>query len=750
MRLNDLSHAQAADKVERVEEAQKKERLKWLNLKQSFDALTAQHGIAMNIINLASSNDVPALHRIFRNYRTQEWSIHRLEIKITEAIHGFYEAKGFSDLEMKLATAVYIYGGGGALHALHKSPFRFPSRKTITPELKENRIRITVGEPKMEDILFNIAVMFKPDVGNAPAAQPPRVLMTLSMDEISCNARACYLASTDEIAGLCEHAAKELSSLKVGENYDTLEAVREAVLSKKVHIGQEVFVAAFCRNDDTGYGARPVIIMPTCKRSGFRDSVTIIEMLRRAWIISPFGETLHGPLIDLSSDGDSRRRAAFYMLCNVRLLQPTDQLYPYVRNLKGLNLWTGSNGAVQDFDYRHTFKRTRKAICTRDSFLINDIAITKNDVLTRLEEVILKSRVRLSSEASSAPPSKLDRLKAAEHAFALYSPKDPQNVPVTAECLGFIAEIRHLDTAQFNPSELKTHNALCLFSEMVHALIEPFINPTLTLSDQITSLVTFSHLCCALWIKNESSFIPQELYSDLQCIVRAAVFRVAHTKVLDPNRRVLLCLLGDNSVEILFGRVRMIGGHSPNGDIGEFQTRFSAAITLDKIFDRFKDWEMKSVRLQLKRSSDMDHLAPRNWTGELQASSCDLELCWSDALKRVDQIAQKYGLNVDFSIFDNWMQTGVDLMRPKGGRYVGISAEVNRGLGEDSFENADDDNLDSSHPLNLDCLDIEPIVFDPDDQPSEDVVAEVQQQFLDIHQSHFLLRCHHSPRRSLR
>jgi len=44
-----------------------------------------------------------------------------------------------------------------------------------------------------------------------------------------------------------------------------MRAVAQAVREGKVHVGQEVFVAAFSRNDETNYGTKPVLLMPTCK-----------------------------------------------------------------------------------------------------------------------------------------------------------------------------------------------------------------------------------------------------------------------------------------------------------------------------------------------------------------------------------------------------------------------------------------------------------------------------------------------------
>jgi hypothetical protein len=143
----------------------------------------------------------------------------------------------------------------------------------------------------------------------------------------------------------------------MGTNLEIIRAVAHAVREGKVHVGQEVFVAAFARNDETDYGAKPVLLMPTCKQGSFRDSALVIEMLRQAWKISPCGEALHGPIWSIASDGDPKRRPALYQHCMVREIVEGDPLFHSLKDLPGLNLWTGSGGETQDLDYKHDFKR---------------------------------------------------------------------------------------------------------------------------------------------------------------------------------------------------------------------------------------------------------------------------------------------------------------------------------------------------------------------------------------------------------
>jgi hypothetical protein len=98
-------------------------------------------------------------------------------------------------------------------------------------------------------------------------------------------------------------------------------------------------------------------LMPTCKRGSFRDAALIMEMLRQAWKISPFGEALHGAIWSIASDGDPKRRPALYLHCMIQELTPADPLHQYVGNLRGMNLWTGLDGMTQDLDVKHDLKR---------------------------------------------------------------------------------------------------------------------------------------------------------------------------------------------------------------------------------------------------------------------------------------------------------------------------------------------------------------------------------------------------------
>ncbi|KAJ7439531.1 hypothetical protein B0H11DRAFT_2355829 [Mycena galericulata] len=596
----------------------------------------------------------------------------------------------------EFAVLMYELGGGAALHALNKSPYMLPSRHIIAEMRRQQNLRITVGNVKISDILENIEVLF----GDLDPGDEGRVGITLSQDEIAGDGRLCYLEETDEIGGLCEHAASRLTTLKMGsdtvtessrpvsrllvpahegfgsvvgrtnesrrvqikEYTNAAEETVKAIRAGEVHVGKEFSVAAFSRHAPTNYGAKPVLLMPTCKKGSWQSSAQILQKLIHAWKLSPFGEAKHGPLESLASDGDSRRRAALYLVYMHKelKLKEGDPLFEFLLDLPGLNLFTGDSTITMDFDYKHLFKRLRTLLCSREGILVNGVVINKILLAEWLE--------KLTGHDWSD-----------QSIHALLNPKDPQDVPRAIKLICLVADLRQLENpSEFTPAERNTHRALCLLGEMFDALVEPFINPTFSLSEQMIHLAKFAHIACAMFVKHDSAFVSNQLYGDLQCMIKNMIFKIARSKLLNPSLKVFLCLLGDDVLETLFGRSRMIGGHSPNMAIDELRQRLCSALRMDKIFQKYPYLERRARRLRMVRSRDADHLSPRQWEGDTTAQLCDIPACWAAGVIAAKAVLAKYGCDMDFAAL--FARAGFDLMRPKGEKYPGVSKDVDRSL----------------------------------------------------------------------
>ena len=173
----------------------------------------------------------------------------------------------------------------------------------------------------------------------------------------------------------------------------------------------------------------------------------------------------------------------------------------------------------------------------------------------------------------------------------LLDPADPQDVPQAIELICAVADLRSLDTSGFTPSQMKTIAALQLVGTLFHAMIEPFINPDLSLVEQMEHLSEYSHIALILYRRNGSSFMSNQLYADSQVMVKNAFFYLAKQLLMDPSLPVLLMLSGDDRLENLFGRVRMQGAHNCGVDLKTLMDRLAAAMDLCHIFSVHPSWD---------------------------------------------------------------------------------------------------------------------------------------------------------------
>lgn len=273
---------------------------------------------------------------------------------------------------------------------------------------------------------------------------------------------------------------------------------------------------------------------------------------------------------------------------------------------------------------------------------------------------------------------------------ALLFPTDMQDVSRAMNVLCTTMDIRLIKLVGPNPTEATIFRSLCLLGDMLDALVNPFILPTLSLSEQITMLSKFGHIACKLYWDSKGAFMPHQLYGDFASLVCAAVWQVGWAKILDPvDGKAFLCLLGDNVLEELFGMVRMIGGHDPNFDPDIIRHRMGQAMRAQAVANEYPHLLKPRRRLQLVRTRDVDHLSPRNWTGDLRVSQCDLHKCWMAGMKEAEASLAAAERPTNFMV-ELWNRPGRSLMCPDGKSFPGLSKEFDRSQAEwDDLEGAD-------------------------------------------------------------
>ncbi|KAI5825312.1 hypothetical protein K523DRAFT_356091 [Schizophyllum commune Tattone D] len=606
------------------------------------------------VFELIATHEVPGLQRVLSNAHKEGLSVDATYERVQKAIIGQYNAKNFTDSDIDIAMVLYEFGGAGAVHAAHKSHLALPCLKTLRQYRQGLSLWVSTAKEVIGDAAKNIKTYFEP----RDDLPHERVGHGLAYDETAGDGRVCYLPLSDAMAGFCGEHVGELATVKMGSDLTNSLDAAQAVKDGRVHIGKEFTCAAILPHSRTRYGARPIILSPTCKRGLVSDSVQLLMSGVRAWQLSPHGESEWGPLWYISSDGDATRRRALYQICMRKPLDRNSPLYGRLRGCVGLNLWVGAGDLTMDFDYKHIFKRICTLLCSKDGLVVDNVHINKLLLSIWLEKLTHYSWSEISIHA-------------------LLHPKDAQDVPRAIKLLMCVTELQYIETRDFTPSEKMVHRALAILGNALESLLEPFINRSLDLSQQVTHLVKAAHIFCALYRRHTTSFMPNQLYGDIQCMIKNAVFTVAKSQVLNPELEVFVCLLGDDLLESLFGLIRMLGGHSPNVDVSEMATRCRSAMNLMNIFRRHPEWERKPERLKMGRSRDYDHLGPRDWTPEqVVGKSCNIEKCWKDAIILASNVLQKHGLEVDFAAL--FGPRDHDLMRPFGGDYPGVSTSIDR------------------------------------------------------------------------
>ncbi|KAF8206640.1 hypothetical protein K438DRAFT_1962974 [Mycena galopus ATCC 62051] len=661
-----FNHEQTLEKIAQLKEQVNDLKLETVNLKRSLASAREDVAEFHEIFQYLGTHRMPGLHRMFPNALMQKWGAEKFLEMITAAYLGDYTPRSYSQYDIDLPILLYEFGGASATYAMNHSIFALPSLNTLKPYRRQHRPKPCLDHVNDLTISENISTMFGPhDEKGGKAREAPTKICgyALMFDVIAIDPKVDYIA---------------LESLVIGKDTKTVDAAVAAVKEGKVHVAHEATVGAISHLSLHDYGAKPVFIAPSCTKGGWQGMLETMQSTLEAWKHSPDGEAKHGPVFTIASDGDHARRVALFMLCMHSEIVEGNPLYPLICNLLGFNRRVGKDNIVMDMDYRHEFKCLCTLLCSALGMLAKNVCVNR-DLLVRWFE-------RLTNHDWS------------EHGIEnLLHPTDPQNVSRAVQLLLCVVEIRTIDKMGLDPAEEAEYEALCLLGEVFGALLQPFINPQLSLSQQITSLVTFAHLACGLYMQNGTSFMSNQLYGDLQTMVKASIIVTARTQLLDPLLDVLICLLGDNPVETLFGRSRMCGGHAPNCSISELLTRFASAMNLDNVFRHNPELERSPRRLKLVRGWDNDHVGPTQWKGETVAGSCDIELCYNLGVDVAEGILQKHSVTEPKSFRDYWRKhPDRDLQRPFGGKYPALSSEIDRSM----VNTSPSDTLDPDYSVN--------------------------------------------------
>lgn len=258
---------------------------------------------------------------------------------------------GTDEFALDLGCLVKAIGGPKLLFALNRA-LALPSYRTIGRHRKVPQLIPSILAPSLGDASTNISTFF---------SQQERPLSTLAghsllIDGVALEEKCRYLRSSDSVIGLCREHAGGLDLCI--QNAQSILAIEEAVHAEKprAHYSSEATVAAVAPFRSSNYSAIPFVLSGSCKAESGESMAKWVADIVCGWNNNPDGAAVRGPIWSIATDGEPTMRVCRFILCMSHELSATDPLHSSLRNLSGLNLFTGMNNITMTCDPKHVIK----------------------------------------------------------------------------------------------------------------------------------------------------------------------------------------------------------------------------------------------------------------------------------------------------------------------------------------------------------------------------------------------------------
>ncbi|KAJ7041428.1 hypothetical protein C8F04DRAFT_947209 [Mycena alexandri] len=561
-----------------------------------------------------------------------------------------------------------------------------PSLTTIA-ESNPPRLLPSVGVPKASEIAANISTFFN------PASQRPKVGHCLMLDGLHLCHRCRWHRPTNQIIRLCrEHSGDlDLSMNSMDSVLEVLEAVHGDLPS--CHYGREATVAAIAPFCTENYHALPILQTQTCKSEKGPAFASLLEQTMEQWELH--GEAKNGPLWVVSTDGDRVFGEGCFKLLMCEEVEESSPLGQKLHGLKGLNLQCGKKKVIKAPDPKHVVKRVGTTMRGAEGVVCDRVILNRAIITQWLE--------RLPTETK-------------ESVAILVDPADHQNVPraykLIRACIS-LGDPSPDPSPAVDPSDDSTRRAFALAGEVWRAFLDPFTKGTMSLSEALTDLSEFAHLAFYFYRMHGSSFLSNQLYGDLQAIVKAAFFCVAQQQNLDPEQAFYLYQLGSDRLEELFAEVRT-ESHDSNVDALQLSERLSSAADSVGIWNEHPEWHQGHVRRSWS-GKEADHVNPTFFTGDMCVGHVLPRNCWVAGEHKASTFLAQFGIDFDFDL--TLSDPDVDFLRPNGNNvYPGNARDNDRSIPDDKL-NSSDSNSGSLPFEDPESTDIQPFLPE-DDAPT--------------------------------
>ncbi|KIK76637.1 hypothetical protein PAXRUDRAFT_28940 [Paxillus rubicundulus Ve08.2h10] len=408
--------------------------------------------------------------------------------------------------------------------------------------------------------------------------------VSLLMDETALEEAATYHPAQNGVRGLCwKHAGVIYPYL---DTYDSAEQLAQNIQERSSWEG-----------DDQTY---PVLAAPSCKEEDHTDWEALMYNIIELWYDNDTHKKV-GPLWSFATDGNATHHKAGHKIFLQAKLIPSSPIYGILSGLAGLNL-----------------RRVNSKILLHYLCWLNGC----------------------------------DK----ERAHKLLFPNDPQDVPHAVELICAVVQLGQINTTKplyTRPGQIPDIDAIIdieaisLLGTILQNLLEPFVNPSLSLTEQICHLSTAAHLLVSFYRIHRTAFLPNPLMYDTMAMIKNIIFCAAKQLRLDAGASFFLPDVGTDAIKTLFAYVPVSTTSKPTGYVLH--------------------------ETSVEYTQDM-------WKGNIFVRNCNLQATWFNGHKNVVSILSTSPLHPeDYAYEDIFSVEGVDMLCVfGGGKYLGINQEDDR------------------------------------------------------------------------
>jgi hypothetical protein len=414
----------------------------------------------------------------------------------------------------------------------------------------------------------------------------------------------------------------------------------------------------------------PFLVAGCCRKKSAANSAGLFEQFFRVWEASGLHRRL-GWFASIATDGDSSRRRGGYFTLLKQKVNPNGDLYKMLVWMQGMNLYVSPHNITLDFNWKHIIKSKFSLILLQS--LSSLTAITgMSTCICGKEGMMIRNHVITLLLLGTY----LQRIGFhANQVHSLLEPDGAQNVISAIEVIKALKKIdKTLWKTTHDAADRQNIKAIRIFAHVYRSFVQAFTDHTLSLSEQMTLLSTYSHLTTVLYRSNKQRFILLQLYTDSQTCIKNMFFCLAKQQLRNLLQHFYLFMKGSDSVERLFAMMHMIGGHKPNVNLLELCQNLSRGMDIQRIFAEHPNWYSGHRCLSTSCGDKADHLSVCDWTGDVIAGNAPLEKIWNDGTAAADEILREAGFPAAKRNFQVIFATkNTNILWPLGdGIYVGV------------------------------------------------------------------------------